>query len=178
MQWRDRPRAADRDAVLRLVRATGFFSPAEEAIAVELVDEALTLGRVESGYDFLFADAGDENELLGYACFGPIPERAGEFDLYWIAVAPGRQRAGLGRDLIREAERRAVAEGAVAMFVDTSGRAQYGPTRAFYERMGYARHETVTDFYAPGDDKVVYRRRLGSDRGTAQRRRKSAHNGR
>jgi hypothetical protein len=46
------------------------------------------------------------------------------------------------------------------MFIDTSGRAQYGPTRAFYERMGYVRHELVPDFYSPGDDKVVYRKQL------------------
>lgn len=159
MQWRDRVRDADRDAVLQLVRSTGFFSSPEEAIAVELVDEALTLGRVASGYEFIFADT-PEGGLAGYACFGPIPRRSAEFDLYWIAVAPERQRTGLGRQLIAEAELRAVAQGAVDMFIDTSGRAQYAPTRAFYERAGYARHETVADFYAPGDDKVVYRKRL------------------
>jgi hypothetical protein len=48
------------------------------------------------------------------------------------------------------------------MFIDTSGRAQYQPTRAFYERMGYSRYEVVRDFYAPGDDKVVYRKQLRS----------------
>lgn len=160
MEWRDRVRDADRDAVLHLVRATGFFSPREQAIAVELVDEAITLGTEASGYEFVFADSPDGDGLLGYACFGPIPGRRCAFDLYWIAVAPGRQRSGLGRQLIVEAERRAVAQGATDMFIDTAGRDQYRPTREFYERMGYTRHETVEDFYAPGDDKVVYHKRL------------------
>ena len=48
------------------------------------------------------------------------------------------------------------AQGAVRIFVDTSGREQYRPTRGFYERAGYDVHEVVRDFYAPGDDKVVY----------------------
>ena len=163
MEWRDHVRDADRDAVLALVRSTGFFSREEEAIAMELVDEALTLGSRASGYEFVFADSAD-GDLLAYACFGPIPGRPGAFDLYWIAVAPGRQREGLGRQLIAEAERRAVTRGATHMFVDTAGRDQYRPTRAFYERMGYARHEAVTDFYSPGDDKVVYRKRLSQPR--------------
>ena len=160
MNWRDSVTEADREAVLRLVRSTGFFSGAEEAVAVELVGEALTLGSAGSGYEFVFADSPDGAGLLGYACFGPIPGRPGEFDLYWIAVTPGRQRAGLGRQLIGEAERRAAMQGATAMFIDTAGREQYRPTREFYERMGYTRYQTVRDFYAPGDDKVVYRKRL------------------
>lgn len=160
MVWRDRVRDTDRDAVSRLVRATGFFSAEEQAIAVELVDEARTLGADASGYEFIFADSPEGGGLLGYACFGPVTGRPGAFDLYWIAVEPGLQRSGLGRQLIVEAERRAIAQGATEMFIDTAGRDQYRPTRAFYERMGYARHETVPDFYSPGDDKVVYRKQL------------------
>ena len=160
MEWRDCVRDTDRDAVLRLVRATGFFTPDEQGIAVELVDEARTLGADASGYEFIFADSPDGSGLLGYACFGPITGRPDAFDLYWIAVEPGLQRSGLGRQLIVEAERRAVSRGAAEMYIDTAGRDQYRPTRAFYERMGYERHETVPDFYSPGDDKVVYRKRL------------------
>ena len=161
MTWRDQLLASDRQAVLALVASTGFFSEDEQRIAVELVDEALVLGAA-SGYEFIFADAtGSDAGLRGYACFGPIPRRAGEFDLYWIAVSPKYQRHGLGRELIAEAERRMRAQGAASIFIDTSGREQYRPTRGFYERAGYEVHEVVRDFYAPGDDKVVYRKVVG-----------------
>jgi len=40
--------------------------------------------------------------------------------------------------------------------VETAGRAEYAPTRAFYERRGYAAVARIPDFYAPGDDQVVY----------------------
>ncbi len=160
MQWRDRVCEGDREAVLALVSATGFFNADEEQIAVELVDEALVHGHA-SGYEFIFADAADDSgALLGYSCFGPIDNRPGAYDLYWIAVSPDHQRHGMGRQLIDESERRIHAAGGSEIFIDTSGRAQYQPTRDFYERMGYRVHEVFTDFYAPGDDKVVYRKIL------------------
>ncbi len=160
MVWRDEVCDCDRQAVLALVAATGFFNADEEQIAIELVDEALTHGSA-SGYEFIFADVPDRpGELLGYSCFGPIDNRPGAFDLYWIAVSPDHQRQGMGRQLIDESERRIHAACGTEIFIDTSGRAQYRPTRNFYERMGYQVHEVITDFYAPGDDKVVYRKAL------------------
>lgn len=158
MAWRDVVRNSDRDAVRSLVAATGFFSPAEEDVAVELVDDALVHGKA-SEYRFLFAD-GPDGEPEGYACYGPVTPGATRFDLYWIVVAPGRQRGGLGRALLAEAECRAVAEGAVEMTIDTAGRPQYAPTRAFYARMGYAVLEVIPGFYSVGDDKVVYRKSI------------------
>lgn len=158
MPWRYRPREGDRKAVRGLVAATGFFSAEEEDIAMELVGDALQHGE-DSEYRFVFADA-PAGGLQGYACYGPITPGSRDFDLYWIAVAPDAQRRGTGRALLIEAERLARAEGAAAIFIDTAGRAQYAPTRAFYERMGYSVHAVVQDFYAPGDDKVVYRKAL------------------
>ena len=170
MRWRDEVQEGDRQAVRRLVASTGFFTAEEQDIAVELVEEALNEGET-AGYQFIFADADapavangarSADALLGYACFGPIPSRPGGYDLYWIAVAPSAQRHGMGKRLIEEVQRRALVQGASDMFIDTSGRDQYQPTHAFYERMGYSRYEVVPDFYAPGDDKVVYRKQLRS----------------
>jgi D-alanine-D-alanine ligase len=160
MKWRTRLRPGDPEAVRLLVEETGFFSSEELDVAVELVDESLSLGKT-AGYEFLFADApGEPHVLLGYSCFGPIPATASSFDLYWIAVAPGRQRGGLGGELIRESERLAKAMGATQMFIDTAGREQYAPTRAFYERCGYYKAAVLDDFYAPGDAKVIYAKKL------------------
>lgn len=159
-EWRKNVRASDPNAVGQLVAATGFFSAAEKDVAVELVDEALARGAA-SGYYFVFADSqGAAGKLDGYSCYGPIPATASSFDLYWIAVAPSVQRNGLGRELLEETERSAARAGAKQMFVDTSGREQYAPTRAFYERMGYTIAASLEDFYAPGDAKIIYAKRL------------------
>jgi GNAT superfamily N-acetyltransferase len=161
MHRRSTLQASDAGAVGRLVAATGFFSPDEQLIAIELVDETLARGKA-SGYEFLFADDSERHgELLGYTCFGPIPATQSSFDLYWIAVAPGQQRQGIGQNLMQETERVARQLGGTRMFVDTAGRPAYAPTRAFYERMGYHVEASITDFYAPGDAKVIYAKKLG-----------------
>jgi GNAT superfamily N-acetyltransferase len=143
-----------------LVRETGFFSEEEQLVAIELVEETLLRGTA-SGYEFVLTDDPDDPaKLSGYACFGPIPATRSSYDLYWIAVAPSQQGLGLGRLILREAERCALVSGATQMFLDTSGRQQYEPTRAFYEHSGYRVAATLKDFYAPGDDKIIYSKHL------------------
>jgi D-alanine-D-alanine ligase len=151
--FREEVKPEDREAVGRLVRATGFFSDEEAEIAEELIEERLARGDA-SGYFFLFAEEG--NRLLGYACFGPIPGSVHSFDLYWIAVNTGEQGRGVGRMLMAAAERLMVQRGARRIFADTSSRPQYEPTRAFYLACGYREAAFLTDFYAPGDSKVIF----------------------
>lgn len=150
----------DREAVGRLVRATGFFSEEEAAIAEELIDEGMAKGEA-SGYLFLFAE--EEGQLLGYACFGPIPGSAHSFDLYWIAVAPAAQGRGLGRKLLAESELLMAGQGAKRVYVDTSSRAQYEPTCAFYRSCGYTQEALLRDFYAAGDGKAIFVKILAAD---------------
>lgn len=159
MHWRTRAEEGDRKAVRELVTATGFFDAAEQDLAVELVDETLARG-ADSGYEFLFAQNAQNAGLLGYACFGRIPATASSYDLYWIAVAPGEQGKGLGAKLLEKAETLCREQGGTRMFVDTAGRSQYSPTRAFYERMGYEKAAVLDDFYAEGDAKVIYAKSL------------------
>lgn len=148
------PTLHDLDAVRRIVDATGFFRAAEVDIAVELVEERLAKGEA-SGYEFVFADD-PRGRTVGYACYGPIACTIGSFDLYWIAVEPAAQRCGLGRILLAETERKIRRQAGRRIYIETSGRPQYEPTRAFYRRCGYREDAVLTDFYAPGDDKVVY----------------------
>jgi GNAT superfamily N-acetyltransferase len=153
---------ADCTAIGDLVASTGFFSRGEVALAVELVAETIARGG-DSGYQFLIADSPyADHSISAYTCFGRIPATESSFDLYWIAVAPGEQGKGAGRDILLQTELVATEQGATKMFVDTSGRPQYAATRAFYERMGYSVAARLEDFYAPGDSKVIYGKSLPS----------------
>lgn len=151
----------DVEAVRHLVAATGFFSEAEVAVAVELVEERLARGDA-SGYRFVLAER--QGALAGYTAYGSIAVTNGSFDLYWIAVSPSDQGRGLGRFLLRETERRIAEDGGRLVWVETSSRKQYAPTRAFYERSGYHLEATLRDFYAPGDHKCVYVREAAANR--------------
>ncbi len=148
---------ADPSDIERLVRETGFFSSEEIAIARELADDGLTHGS-SSHYRFILAE--DGKTLAGYACFGPVPCTFAAWDLYWIAVAPFAQGKAVGSELLRRIELAVMGAGGTHIYVDTSSREQYVPTRAFYVRRGFKAAATFPDFYAPGDGKIVFSKEL------------------
>jgi ribosomal protein S18 acetylase RimI-like enzyme len=98
--------------------------------------------------------------LAGYVCFGPIPCTESSFDLYWIAVHPNFQERGLGRQLVTKSERRIRQLGGIRIYLDTSSRDQYAGTRAFYESCDYTVEAVQEDFYAKGDGRLIYCKKL------------------
>jgi GNAT superfamily N-acetyltransferase len=153
VSFRYEPLPEDRQRVREIVESTNFFSAAEVEVAVELVDERLAKGEA-SGYCFVFAEV--EGRSVGYACYGPIPATAASYDLYWIAVHRQCQGRQYGRLLLEESERLIRLAGGTRLYLDTSSRPQYQPTRAFYEHFDFRRAAVLDDFYAPGDGKVIY----------------------
>lgn len=143
----------DRDGFESLLRGTGFFSDAEVAIALELVDAFIAEG-TRSGYHFLVCEQG--GELLGFSTYGPIPGTASSYDLYWIAVHRRHQRRGLGVLILAETEARIRALGGTRVYAETSGRDLYHPTRSFYDGNGYAQEARIKNYYGHGDDQVIY----------------------
>lgn len=143
----------DPTRIRAIVESTGVFSPMEVVIAVELADERLVKGPA-SGYHFIFAER--DGKACGYACYGPIALTQGSYDLFWIAVDKSAQGGGLGRLLLEESERRIRQEGGLRIYIETSTRPPYAPTRGFYERCAYHLEVVLKDFYAPGDGKAIY----------------------
>jgi ribosomal protein S18 acetylase RimI-like enzyme len=123
-------------------------------VALEVFD-----GSIAGSPDYisLGAEAGDA--LAGWICWGPTPCTLGTFDLYWMAVDPGAQGAGVGTALLAEMERRLQGVARLVV-VETAGRDDYAPTRRFYEARGYRPTARIPDFYAPGDDLVIYTKAL------------------
>lgn len=145
---------ADRDRVEGLTRATGFFRSGEIPVALEVFDAATGNGR-RADPDYETAGAEVDGVLSGWICWGPTPCTLGTFDLYWIAVDPEQQGHGIGGALVDEMERR-VAGRARLIVVETGGRADYEPTRMFYERRGYRVAATIPDYYEAGDALVTF----------------------
>lgn len=148
---------ADVDALTRMVMGTGFFYAHEVAVAKELVEERLTRGRA-SGYEFVIAE--ESGQLLGYTCFGEIACTQGSYDLYWIVVDKAQQKRGIGTALLQETEARVRALHGRRIYIETSARPQYEPTRAFYLRAGYHQAALLPEFYGPDDGKLIYERVL------------------
>ena len=151
---------SDMEAVRAIVESTDMFRPAEVDVAVELVQERLRQGEL-SGYYFVFAESA--GEVLGYACYGPIACTVASHDLFWIAVHRKCQGRGLGRQLLAESESLIREAGGLRVYAETSGRADYASTRAFYEHCCYRCEAVIEDFYAPGYSKCIYVKVLRSD---------------
>jgi GNAT superfamily N-acetyltransferase len=151
------PTAADRVRIEEITRAVGLFREDEIAVALEVFDEAVR-GGAGNTYSVLGADV--DGRLAGWICWGPTPCTLGTYDLYWMAVGPELQGTGVGTALLLEMERRLLGL-ARLIVIETTGRPDYAATRGFYEARGYSPTATIRDFYAPGDDQVVFVKAVG-----------------
>jgi D-alanine-D-alanine ligase len=148
--------AADRGRIADMSRAVGVFKDDEIPVALEVFD-----GAVAGSPDYLALGAECDGKLSGWICWGPTPCTLGTYDLYWMAVDPAVHGTGLGTALLLAMEARLVGVARMVV-VETSGRQDYAPTRAFYEARGYRAVSRIPDFYAPGDDQVVYVKTISS----------------
>jgi ribosomal protein S18 acetylase RimI-like enzyme len=146
-------RAADRERVRPMVTGTGVFRMDEVDVAVEVFDDAVA----RPGVDYHGIGAHDDaGTFLGFAIWGHTPCTTATWDLYWIVVDRSAQRCGLGRRLMDAAERDIRSRDGRLVVVETSSRDDYGPTRKFYESIGYDRTARIAGYYAPQDDLIVY----------------------
>jgi len=159
ISFRTVPRSDDAVAIGAIVQSTGVFRHDEVDVAVELIEERLKRG-IESGYYFVFAE--HAGVVVGYTCFGPIPCTVASYDLYWIAVAKDLHGKKVGTGLIGETERHIGTMGGKRVYIETSSRADYLPTRHFYTRHQYLLEATIKNFYDDNDDKQIYSKELVS----------------
>lgn len=156
-------RPSHRTRLAELLTATSAFSSEEVDVALELFD--LGVGGEGGADDANVADyeltgAFVDEQLVGYICVGPTPATDGTFDLYWLAVDPAAQGAGVGRALVTAMEDQLRARGGRLVLVETSSRPGYDRTRTFYARLGYSEAARIPDFYAPADDRILLTTRL------------------
>jgi ribosomal protein S18 acetylase RimI-like enzyme len=147
----------DKLSIMQILDNTTEFKPSEIVVAEELIDSYLG-APCRSGYHIL---VGELNSVVaGYICFGPTALTDATWDIYWMAVAPDKQGQGIGSALLKSAEENIrEAEGRLAI-IETSSIPAYDKTRQFHIRHGYETVARIPDFYAPGDDKVILRKRL------------------
>lgn len=155
--WRYTVQDNDIAAIRNLAAVTDVFSEEEVFVAGELVEEKLLKGEACT-YHFLFVEV--EQKVIAYSCIGIIPFTDYRFDLYWIAVDPVFQKQGLGKMVLQRSEENIKKLGGKKVFIETSSRKVYEPTRKFYLNNGYQKVSELMDFYKDGDNKVIYSKDL------------------
>lgn len=159
--YRDRLAASDLERIPSILERHGLFTQEEVEVAMELARDHV-IRQTASDYRFFAVDVQPADTepvtpiFAGFSCYGRIPLTVASFDLYWIALAPEWTHRGLGRALLVRTEDAIRRDGGRRLYADTSARAEYGPTRAFYEARGFRAAAFFEDFYAPGDGKIVY----------------------
>ena len=155
--FRYEPIKKDIPKIKSLLISTGFFSNPEISTAIELISEKLHLGN-NSSYQFILALK--DEILIGYSCYGLIPLTESSFDLYWIAVDPAFHGKGIGKLILKNTEEKIKEAHGTRIYVDTSSRKQYMPTRNFYKSCAYKKAGYFPDFYSKGDGKIIFTKKL------------------
>jgi ribosomal protein S18 acetylase RimI-like enzyme len=148
----------DRAGLLSMLIKTRAFTSAEIDVAMELIDIVLKDGNQKDYRVDCMAD--DQDQAIGYICYGSAPMTQGTFDLYWIAVEPDSQEKGVGSKLLSFLEERVKAEGGRMILADTSTVPQYEKTRKFYVRNGFEEAAIIRDYYHPGNDRITFCKKI------------------
>jgi ribosomal protein S18 acetylase RimI-like enzyme len=148
---------SDRPRLVALLASLPAFSAEERAVAMELIDARLQHPDTDE-YRFILSFAGDD--LAGYLCYGRTPMTRSTYDLYWIATSPAFARSGVARGLVDSMEAEIARAGGGIVRVETGSREGHGAAVHFYDAVGFARTATIPDFYAPGDDLIIFTARV------------------
>lgn len=153
----DQPHPNERETLVALTEATGFFHSDETEIVREMFDDFVANPESDE-YSWIVYREGVGLPPLGYAVYGPASAAVGTYDLYWIVVDKNHQAKKIGSALLKYIEEDLVNRRARQLYIETSDKPQYAPTRTFYERRGYTLAAHFPDYYDVGDGKVIYRK--------------------
>lgn len=152
-------RREDREGIASLLSRAPEFRPEEVACALELVDESFEGDGAEEDYRLLCAER-EGKGIIGFTCWGKTPLTRAACDLYWIVIDTAHRRSGAGRAMLRHLEGEIAQRGWTLLVAETSSLPSYAQARAFYEKEGFAPESRIRDFYAPGDDRIIYCKRF------------------
>jgi ribosomal protein S18 acetylase RimI-like enzyme len=148
----------DREKLYSILVETQVFAREEIKVAMELIDIVL---RDPNQEDYkIDCMANNNDQAIGYVCYGPVPMTQGTFDLYWIVVDPRFQGQGVGSKLLHFLEEVIRERKGRMILIDTSSIAQYEKTQRFYTRHGFQEVARVPDYYHAGNDRITFCKKL------------------
>jgi ribosomal protein S18 acetylase RimI-like enzyme len=150
---------ADTPDLLTIARETGVFKPLEIVALEEVLDDYHARHRL-LGHRSVTIE--QEGRPIGFAYYAPAAMTDRTWYLYWIAVAKSTQARGVGSRLLHWAEAEITTSNGRLLLIETSGLPHYEPTRRFYAKHGYHVAARLVDYYADGDDLVVFGKRFAA----------------
>lgn len=96
------------------------------------------------------------DQAVGFCYATPEALAEGAWNMLAIAILPAEQGNGCGRAICQHLEAELKGRGQRILIADTSGTDEFTQTREFYRKNGYSEEARIRDFWAAGDDKVVF----------------------
>jgi GNAT superfamily N-acetyltransferase len=148
---------ADNAALVALSASSGLFRLDEHEAIQGALEEYHTSG-ASHGHQILLYE--DRDVPVGMAWYAPRAFTDRVWELLMIAVDEPRQRQGIGSQLLLAVEVAVRRQHGRLMLIETSDKASFGRTRQFYSRHGYSEVARIPDYFADGDGKASFIKRI------------------
>ncbi len=145
-------RADDLPFLIDVVNASGLF-PGE--MLTDMIGDSLD---DENSLHYWLTYVTDKPVAVAY--FAPEQMTPGTWNLYLIAVHADHQGSGIGAKLMEHIERFLVLNGERLLIVETSDLEEFALTRKFYQGLSYEKEAHIREFYAEGEGKIVFWKKL------------------
>ena len=145
--------SADIPSLKRVLDETGLF-PSQ--MLPDMLSGFLSGDESES----VWLTAEENGNAIGFCFASPEALTEGTWNMLAIAVLPEKQGGGTGGAIVAALENHLAERGNRLLIVDTSGKSDFAQTREFYRKNDYYEEARIRDFWAAGDDKIVFRKAL------------------
>ncbi len=147
----------DTPTLVAIARGTGVFKPIEIKALQEVLDDYHAHAAAEGHCGVAIYQ---DSRILGFAYFAPAAMTDRTWSLWWIVVDRQIQARGIGGELLRHVEAAIRDASGRLLLIETCSLPQYELTRRFYLNHGYKQIAVVPDYYAEGDDMLVFAKRM------------------
>ncbi len=143
--------------LIDLSASSGLFKPDELDAVRAMLDECFNTNAA-NGHQIITSGEGDT--LVGMAYFVPKESTDRVWELLMIAVDAPRHRQGIGSAMLLAVETAVRVSNGRLLLIETSSQSSFERTRQFYRKHGYTEVAHIPDYFADGDGKESFIKRL------------------
>lgn len=151
-------RPEDSPALIAASEGTQVFSGHDIQALREVLDDYHATNYDTEGHRSITLE--QDGRPIGFAYYAPASMTDRTWYLWWIVVSKHVQAKGLGGRLLHAVEDAIRAEKGRLLLLETSSLPEYELTRKFYVKHKYFVAAQLKDYYADGNDMVIFGKRL------------------
>lgn len=148
---------ADTPDLVALSGSSGLFKTDELPAIQGMLDEYHAVTAANGHHIITYEDG---STLVGVAYFAPRVFTDRVWELLMIAVDISRQRRGIGSKMLLAVEESVRALNGRLLLIETSDKSSFERTRLFYRKHGYTQVAHIPDYFADGDGKASFIKRV------------------